>query len=125
MSETEKDSLDPIDFSHSWNHDDPDDKKGWKDAVLKEFSDMESREVWMEIDVSDIPENKKGIGTPTEPGDRPGPAGQPDGLAGLEMQKCERGALGKLGADSEREQGYMVGHGAPEDFHIYVRTPSC
>jgi hypothetical protein len=52
----------PKTFEDVWNHPDANNKKGWRDAIKKEFSDMKSRKVWQKVKKNIIPHNKRLIG---------------------------------------------------------------
>jgi galactose-1-phosphate uridylyltransferase len=49
-------------FEDAWNHPDANNKKGWREAIKKEFSDMKSRKVWQKVKKNIIPHNKRLIG---------------------------------------------------------------
>ena len=63
MSSVESGYLDPNNFDESWNHPDPIERKGWREAITKEFTDTEDRNVWKLIPQDDKPPDRKVIGS--------------------------------------------------------------
>ena len=53
----------PSTFEEAWNNEDPKDQEGWKDAIKKEFQDMETRSVWTKVKKSEIPKERRLIGS--------------------------------------------------------------
>ena len=50
-------------FQEAWNHPDEEEKEHWRTAIKKEFNDMTKREVWRKINVREIPEDRRLIGS--------------------------------------------------------------
>jgi hypothetical protein len=48
----------PKTFEEAWNHPDAINKKGWREAIKKEFSDMKSRKVWQKVKKNIIPHKR-------------------------------------------------------------------
>ena len=53
---------DPITFREAWDHPDPEERKKWREAIRKEFHDMNKRGVWRYIKRRDVPGNRRLIG---------------------------------------------------------------
>jgi len=51
----------PKSFDEAWNCSDPDQRAKWRAAIKKEFSDMESRNVWDVISKESIPKDRRCI----------------------------------------------------------------
>ena len=49
----------PTNFREAWDHPDPFQRNLWRDAIKKEFSKMNERQVWRKIKRSDIPSNRR------------------------------------------------------------------
>jgi hypothetical protein len=49
----------PMTFEEAWNHPDPFQKELWRDAIMTEFSKMETRKVWTKKKISDIPRGRR------------------------------------------------------------------
>ena len=49
----------PDTFDKVWNHCDPKKRAKWKEAVRKEFHDMNVRQVWEVIDRSELPGDRR------------------------------------------------------------------
>ena len=49
----------PKTYDQAWNHPDPVQRKKWREAIIKERGDMETRVVWKRVKRSDIPNNKR------------------------------------------------------------------
>ena len=45
----------PNSFNEAWHHQDLEERKKWREAVGKEFHDMESRNVYTKIQRSEMP----------------------------------------------------------------------
>jgi hypothetical protein len=48
----------PITFEEAWNHDDPRSQEKWREAVNKEFEEMEKKQVWEVMNKEDIPQDR-------------------------------------------------------------------
>jgi hypothetical protein len=46
---------------HTWNCEDPTDLEKWRNAIKKEFDDMEDKKAWDIITKEDVPEDKRCI----------------------------------------------------------------
>jgi hypothetical protein len=53
---------DPKTFEEAWNHHTLTERQGWREAIQKEFKDMNSRNVWKKIKKDEVPPNKRLIG---------------------------------------------------------------
>jgi hypothetical protein len=51
----------PSRFDKAWNHDDPNARGKWRDAIKKELCDMDKQQVWEIIKKEYIPENRRTI----------------------------------------------------------------
>ena len=51
----------PQSFDEAWNCEDPDQRDKWRAAIKKEFSDMESRNVWDVIRKEEVPKDRRCI----------------------------------------------------------------
>ncbi|MHA7927805.1 MAG: reverse transcriptase domain-containing protein, partial [Marinobacter sp.] len=49
----------PTSFEGAWNHENPNERRLWREAVQKEFADMERRNVWDVIDRSEMPGDRR------------------------------------------------------------------
>jgi len=49
----------PRNFQAAWNHTDPEKRAKWREAINKEFQDMNSRKVWKVIDRKDMPKDRR------------------------------------------------------------------
>ena len=49
----------PKTYEQAWNHQDPVQRKKWREAIVKERGDMETRVVWKRVKRSNIPSNKR------------------------------------------------------------------
>ena len=49
----------PKTYEQAWNHQDPVQRKKWREAIVKERGDMETRVVWKRVKRSNIPNNKR------------------------------------------------------------------
>eukprot|EP00957_Ditylum_brightwellii_P026706 2020009-Ditylum_brightwellii.AAC.1 len=49
----------PKNFDEAWNHPDPVQRAKWREAIRKEFHDMNKRHVWRFINRRDIPPNRR------------------------------------------------------------------
>jgi hypothetical protein len=57
-------NLDPNEtktFKHAWNHDNETEKEGWRNAIKKEFKNMEERKVWEIVKTDEIQKDRKPI----------------------------------------------------------------
>jgi hypothetical protein len=52
----------PETFVEAWNHPNSDERNGWRQAIKKEFNDMNSKNVWQKVKRENIPHNKRLIG---------------------------------------------------------------
>ncbi|KAG7357827.1 reverse transcriptase RNA-dependent DNA polymerase [Nitzschia inconspicua] len=52
----------PKSFEEAWNHTDENERKGWRDAIKKEFHDMNFRKVWRKFKKNQIPKHQRLIG---------------------------------------------------------------
>ena len=48
----------PASFDKAWNHPDPKKRGKWREAIRKEFHDMNIRQVWEVIDRCDMPKDR-------------------------------------------------------------------
>ena len=53
----------PEQFQEAWNHPKTEEREYWREAIRKEFNDMIKRKVWRETRTSEIPENRRLIGS--------------------------------------------------------------
>ena len=53
----------PTYFNEAWNHEDPQERKHWRDAIKKEFRDMIKNEVWSKYKKKDIPNDRRLLGS--------------------------------------------------------------
>jgi hypothetical protein len=53
----------PAHFDEAWNAKSSEDKKGWREAVRKEFGDMQERGVWQIVKKKEIPRERRLIGS--------------------------------------------------------------
>ena len=53
---------DPLTFREAWDHPDPEERAKWREAIRKEFHDMNKRRVWRYIRRRDVPNNRRLIG---------------------------------------------------------------
>ena len=49
----------PKTFDNAWNHPDPYQRKMWRNAMNKEYGDMNTRQVWRKIKRIEIPANQR------------------------------------------------------------------
>ena len=49
----------PDSFDQAWNHPEPFQRKKWREAINKEFSKMEERQVWKKVKRSTVPGNRR------------------------------------------------------------------
>ena len=61
--EKKPDYVAPKTFSEAWFHPDPYQQKLWREAIRKEYSDMDKREVWTVTKRSEIPSNRRVVKT--------------------------------------------------------------
>ena len=52
--------MEPKNFNKAWFHSAPVLKDKWREAILKDYRDMDARQVWQKIKRSDIPKDKSG-----------------------------------------------------------------
>ena len=53
--------VEPTTFSQAWDHHNPMEREKWRNAIKKEFSDMESKKVWETIKKEDVPMERRTI----------------------------------------------------------------
>ena len=53
----------PITFQEAWDHPNPIEQTGWREAIKKEFQDMKKRGVWTRIKRTQVPPNRRTIGS--------------------------------------------------------------
>lgn len=53
----------PTSFREAWDHPDPIEREGWRDAIRKEFHDMIKRGVWRRVKRTQVPSNRRTIGS--------------------------------------------------------------
>jgi hypothetical protein len=51
----------PTTFEEAWNHDDPRSQEKWREAINKEFEEMEKKQVWAVMKEEDIPQDRRTI----------------------------------------------------------------
>jgi hypothetical protein len=51
----------PSTFEETWNHDDPRSQEKWREAINKEFEEMEKKHVWEVMKKEDIPQDRRTI----------------------------------------------------------------
>ncbi|KAL7535063.1 hypothetical protein ACHAXR_008476, partial [Thalassiosira sp. AJA248-18] len=51
--------VEPKNYDGAWNHPDPVQRGNWREAIAKEFSDMESRGVWKKIKRNQMPRDRR------------------------------------------------------------------
>jgi hypothetical protein len=51
----------PSTFEEAWNHDDPRSQEKWREAINKEFEEMEKKQVWEVMKKEDIPQDRRTI----------------------------------------------------------------
>jgi hypothetical protein len=51
----------PSTFEEAWNHDDPRSQDKWREAINKEFEEMEKKQVWEVMKKEDIPQDRRTI----------------------------------------------------------------
>ena len=49
----------PKNFQEAWNHPDPIQRKMWRTAITKEYTDMNNHNVWVKTKKSQIPKNRR------------------------------------------------------------------
>ena len=52
----------PNNFNETWDHQSPNDKKKWREAITKELYCMENKKVWRTICKTDMPKDRRLIG---------------------------------------------------------------
>ena len=52
----------PETFNDAWNHPIQIEREKWRAGIIKEFNDMEKRQVWEVVNIADIPEDRRLIG---------------------------------------------------------------
>ena len=60
---SEIDMVEPSSFQEAWNHPDPEQRKKWRGAIRKEFSDMIKYQVWRKIQRNRVPPERRTIGS--------------------------------------------------------------
>jgi Reverse transcriptase (RNA-dependent DNA polymerase) len=63
MSATTSEYMEPERFSEAWDHPNPDSRSKWREAISKEFQDMKNKRVWKYCKKTDIPKDRKLIGS--------------------------------------------------------------
>ena len=53
----------PESFDEAWNHEDPEEREKWREAILLEFKNMNDRKVWQIVKKEEVPEGKTLIGS--------------------------------------------------------------
>ena len=51
--------IEPTSFEKAWDHPDPTERKLWREAVKKEFGDMDTRKVWTKIPKNEMPKDRR------------------------------------------------------------------
>ena len=59
---TDHDYVNLVKFNDAWNHEDPDERALWRNAMSKEINDMVKKKVWRHAKGSDIPQDRSVIG---------------------------------------------------------------
>jgi hypothetical protein len=55
---------DPETFEEAWNHSISKERKGWREAINKELTDMHiRRSIWKKIPIEELPQGRKLIGS--------------------------------------------------------------
>ena len=49
----------PKNFKEAWNHPDLIQRKLWREAITKEYTDMNNHKVWRKVKISQIPKNRR------------------------------------------------------------------
>ena len=49
----------PKNFQEAWNHPDHIQRKLWREAITKEYTDMNNHKVWKKVKRSEIPKNRR------------------------------------------------------------------
>jgi hypothetical protein len=56
-------TVEPEKFEDAWFNPDPTNREGWRSAITKELTDMNTNcEIWTKMEIKDIPKNQKLIG---------------------------------------------------------------
>jgi hypothetical protein len=63
MSAVESDYSEPQTFEQAWHHSNDDEKINWREAIKKEYLSMVEKKVWEIKDKSDVPEDRRLLGT--------------------------------------------------------------
>ena len=63
VGRTDDDYVMPITFQDAWYHEDPEERKKWREAIRKEFRDMISKGVWRRIRTKSVPHDRRLIGS--------------------------------------------------------------
>ena len=53
----------PTTFQEAWHHENVQERKGWRNAIRKEFHDMIKRGVWRQIERKEVPSDRRTIGS--------------------------------------------------------------
>ena len=56
---TEQELIEPKNFKEAWDHPDKEQKKKWREAINKEFKDMNDRNIWTIIKRSNMPPERR------------------------------------------------------------------
>ena len=56
---TMDDYVEPKSFEEAWNHPDESQRQKWRDAIHKEFKDMNNRGVWKHVKKADVPTGRR------------------------------------------------------------------
>ena len=59
ISEIGQKYKEPKNFQEAWNHPDPIQRKLWREAITKEYTDMDNHSVWVKTKRSQIPKNRR------------------------------------------------------------------
>ena len=51
--------VEPKTFDEAWNHPDPEQRRKWREAITKEFTDMKKLSVWRKVKRSTMPANRR------------------------------------------------------------------
>ena len=63
MGGTDENYKSPMKFEEVWNDPDREMRNNWKNAIKKEFENMEKNDVWDICDTNEKPENRRLLGT--------------------------------------------------------------
>ena len=54
-----EEEIEPTNFNDAWNHPNEKNRNKWREAINKEFADMDSRKVWKKIKRSEMPKDRR------------------------------------------------------------------